>query len=42
MRQFVQIERLKPVAILTLRRPPINALDQTALDELIESSGKGM
>ncbi len=35
MLQFVQIERLESVAILTLRRPPINALDQFALDELL-------
>ncbi len=35
MLQFVQTEHLGSVAILTLRRPPINALDQTALDELV-------
>ncbi len=34
MLQFVQIERLDSVAIVTLRRPPINALDEVALEEL--------
>jgi enoyl-CoA hydratase len=35
MLQFVQIERSESVAILTLQRSPINALDRAALDELI-------
>ncbi len=34
MFQFIRIEQSGPVAILTLRRPPVNALDETALEEL--------
>lgn len=34
MFQFVELERSDPVAILRLNRPPVNALDATALQEL--------
>ncbi len=38
MFQFVQVECSGSVAILTLRKPPINALDQAVLDELMSAA----
>src|SRR5574341_1806166 len=38
MLQFIQIEHSGSVAIVTLKRPPINALDEIALQELMAAA----
>lgn len=38
MLQFIQIEHSGSVAIVTLKRPPINALDEVALQELMAAA----
>jgi enoyl-CoA hydratase/carnithine racemase len=38
MSQFVQFDHAGPVATLTLDKPPINALDEAALDELLAAA----
>lgn len=37
MPEFLKLDMGKPVAVLWLNRPPINALDETALKELVEA-----
>ncbi len=40
MFQFIQIEHSGPIATLRLRKPPVNALDGAALDELMAAANQ--